>query len=464
MDSLDQKRPAAPKKMTAPNEASANIRPTPDTLPDDDRISAILDAVSTLGENLVAGTDTATTDGRVSLRHLAEVAATADMHVASVESAIRRYALRHPRLFGLPPTTAIESVLRILVSSSAPVTDASVWMWSAERKLRCVASVGREPTRRIREVAAAALGTGETAREGAGPIFAVPVVRWEQRAAALVIRAASPARADARAAAEDAAATLSHLLERAALLERNATNDQSSAARAERRLARLTFDMHDGPLQDVVALLSDVRLYRRQLMQTLSGAPNAGILIGRIDDFEARLIAIDDELRKLAQSFESPSLLERPYEEVLEAELQLTRNVGIRTECDLRIDPETMTASQRIATLRIVQEALANVRDHSGATSAKVSVIDETTHFAVAVSDDGCGFAVEETLVSAGRRGRLGLVGMAERVRMLGGTFDIQSAPYRGTVIAVALPHWQPLAGDEEAGMRSHLDLSPRDA
>jgi hypothetical protein len=58
------------------------------------------------------------------------------------------------------------------------------------------------------------------------------------------------------------------------------------------------------------------------------------------------------------------------------------------------------------------------------------------------VTDDGAGFNVERTLVRAARSGRLGLVGMAERVRLLGGVFDIDSAPGAGTTISVSLPRW----------------------
>ena len=62
------------------------------------------------------------------------------------------------------------------------------------------------------------------------------------------------------------------------------------------------------------------------------------------------------------------------------------------------------------------------------------------------ISDNGCGFDVEKTTLIAGaRRGRLGLVGMSERVRLLGGRFDIESEPGASTVVSVTLPRWRPL-------------------
>ena len=55
------------------------------------------------------------------------------------------------------------------------------------------------------------------------------------------------------------------------------------------------------------------------------------------------------------------------------------------------------------------------------------------------------GFEVERALAKAAQRGRLGLVGIAERVRMAGGTFELQSAPGGPTNLKLTLPRWEPL-------------------
>ncbi len=62
------------------------------------------------------------------------------------------------------------------------------------------------------------------------------------------------------------------------------------------------------------------------------------------------------------------------------------------------------------------------------------------------MTDDGMGFEVERALAKAAQRGRLGLVGIAERTRMLGGTFDLESAPGGPTTLRFTLPRWEPLA------------------
>ena len=94
---------------------------------------------------------------------------------------------------------------------------------------------------------------------------------------------------------------------------------------------------------------------------------------------------------------------------------------------------------------RAIQEALANIREHAGATSVVVRVRARRSAIEVQVADDGMGFEVERALAKAAQRGRLGLVGIAERVRMVGGTFELESAPGGPTTLKLTLPRWEPM-------------------
>lgn len=345
------------------------------------------------------------------------------------------------------PDRAIGAQLRAL-DLLAGIAQSSLWGFAPDGRLRRIASLGEDrPTRAVRDEARRVLA-GESRATTRRPrtIEGVCVRRWGTPSAALVVRLPARGRDAARAAAATAAEALCPVLERAALLEDSAGRDWALTEIANRRLARLTLDMHDGPLQDIVALLSDVRLYRAQLGRVLHHVPHADLLLGRVDDFEARLLAIDDDLRELAQSFESPSVLERPFREVVEGEIKMLRaRTGIAARLEFKVDVDALTPSQRIAIIRILQEALTNVRDHSGASEVSVSIVQAGGATRVRVVDDGRGFDVGPTLVRAGRNGRLGLVGMAERVRLLGGTFDLHSEPGAGTAISVVLPEWRPL-------------------
>ena len=94
-----------------------------------------------------------------------------------------------------------------------------------------------------------------------------------------------------------------------------------------------------------------------------------------------------------------------------------------------------LTMSQRIAVVRIVQEALSNVRSHSEATEVQVDLRATDDGLDLRIADNGRGFDLRATAGAAARRGRLGIVGMNERVRLLGGVFTIESMPSVGTTV-----------------------------
>jgi signal transduction histidine kinase len=99
---------------------------------------------------------------------------------------------------------------------------------------------------------------------------------------------------------------------------------------------------------------------------------------------------------------------------------------------------------------RGIQEALANVARHSGANTATVDIRSHRGGIAATVEDDGRGFDTVRLLPAAAKRGRLGFVGITERVRMLGGCLTVQSVPGAGTRVKISLPAWSPL-GDHSS-------------
>jgi signal transduction histidine kinase len=290
--------------------------------------------------------------------------------------------------------------------------------------------------------------------EGGGRalVHAVPVSRWEQPFAAIAIRTRAEHRARSIAFAEESAAVVGLALERETLLERSMARERSIVEAGERRFVRLGFDIHDGPIQDIAALAGDLHLFKRQLAGVL---PQGDFepLLGRVDDLQARLAEVDRELRELAQSLEAPSILRKPLEEILRREADsFAAASDIQAKLDLSGNFGELTASQRIALVRVVQEALTNIREHSGATRVEISVAVRPGYVQATITDNGRGFDVEKAIVRAARGGRLGLVGMSERIRLLGGTFDLQSRIGGPTTISATLPEWRPLATGEVAG------------
>jgi two-component system sensor histidine kinase UhpB len=83
---------------------------------------------------------------------------------------------------------------------------------------------------------------------------------------------------------------------------------------------------------------------------------------------------------------------------------------------------------------RVAQEALRNVTRHARARSARLSLERRDALVVMRVADDGCGFDG-----AAARSSGLGLVSLAERVRLLGGTLEVETAKASGTTVTVSL-------------------------
>ncbi|MDX1644956.1 MAG: ATP-binding protein, partial [Thermoanaerobaculia bacterium] len=117
---------------------------------------------------------------------------------------------------------------------------------------------------------------------------------------------------------------------------------------------------------------------------------------------------------------------------------------GVEVELELDDDLE-VPAGVELQLLRIIQEALSNVRKHSGADEAAVTVRREGDRIVAAVRDDGVGFDPQLRRSSSGPR--FGLAIMRERAEGVGGTMQLVSSAGRGTVVAVELPLTESVRG-----------------
>lgn len=211
----------------------------------------------------------------------------------------------------------------------------------------------------------------------------------------------------------------------------------------ERRLRRLRLDLHDGPLQDLVALGVEIDLLREQLAPTLP-EPKREQVAGRMNDLIARVSEVYRELGELSRSLEPRSLAESAFLPALEAEVDsFTTESGIDVRLDVRGDFDVLSDSQRIALLQVTREALSNVREHSGASLVHLFVETNDEDTRLRVRDDGCGFDMPATLTRAAEAQRLGLSGMAERIELLGGEFRLRTRPGGPTEIAATIPLWR---------------------
>jgi signal transduction histidine kinase len=214
-------------------------------------------------------------------------------------------------------------------------------------------------------------------------------------------------------------------------------SQQAEGTAAERRLARLALDLHDGPLQDLAALAAELRFLRSEA----PGAP-AELVQGRIDEALDLLGSIEADVRELARSLESKKIVQRPLAALVQAAADDAELDGIDVAVRVSGDVDDCTPSQQIALYRVVQEALRNVRQHSGSAFAEVAISAGPSTIDAEIVDHGRGFDVGAA--GGARTGRMGLDGMRERVRLLGGTLDVESSAGGPTRVRATIPRWRP--------------------
>ena len=356
--------------------------------------------------------------------------------------ALGREVLHSARLLAAPASVGIEVRLALL-RAFAGATSVTVWTLP-DAGIKLAAEAGRAGSARdaVRELARRLL-SGDAATPSPIAVTGVRLERLRSPRAALVLAGQTTSAEESELLLGAAGPAISALLDRQAMAVRDAPDHDAVLGSVERRLARLRFDLHDGPQQDVHLLAQDLALFREQLGPAITGDPNASRLIGRLDDLEAQLVALDGDLRRLSTAVQSPLLIPGSLPEAVRAVTDaFAARTAITPEMDFTGDLDGLTDSQQIALLSLIRESLSNIRQHSEAEHVTITVAAGDDGVRVEIRDDGRGFDLEDTLVRAARAGRLGLVGMHERVRMLGGVTAIDSRPGAGTVISATLPPW----------------------
>ena len=199
----------------------------------------------------------------------------------------------------------------------------------------------------------------------------------------------------------------------------------SEIRRAERR--RIARDLHDIALQDLSGALQSLRL-------THLRSRNTGADLDLKEELEA-LGRATSGLRGAIYDLRYEK--ERPFVKSVESLVELNRQLTPERTTILMIEdgfPEELPEEVSVELLRVLREALTNVRRHSGARNVEVRLRAESEALVAAVIDDGRGFH------SASTRTGVGLVGMDERVEGLGGKIEVSSRPGEGTKVTVKVP------------------------
>ena len=205
-------------------------------------------------------------------------------------------------------------------------------------------------------------------------------------------------------------------------------------AQEEERI-RISHSLHDDTGQALITLMLSLERLEKRLSP---------------DDQETRskLVAIRqlasdslEELRKIISDLR-PSILDDLG--IIPAIRWYARthleDAGIQLDLQIPEEPLPLSPEIRITLFRIIQEAVNNIIRHSGAK--KVSIMVSYTGNAVnlQVEDDGCGFNTTQTQAEAIQRQQWGLIGIQERLELVGGSFYVLSIPGKGTQLQISVP------------------------
>jgi signal transduction histidine kinase len=190
-----------------------------------------------------------------------------------------------------------------------------------------------------------------------------------------------------------------------------------------RRLAR---ELHDDVTQRLASLAIDAA-------RAESGAA-AGAALHPIHE---GLVKLSEDVHALSYRLHPSVIEDLGLIAALRAECdRVARNEPLRVDLDSRDVPENLSHDTALCLFRIAQEALRNVGRHAKANVVAVSLLRENGGIVLSVRDDGSGFDNS----SNGDEPSLGLASMRERVRLLGGRLEIESARGRGTSVVAWVP------------------------
>jgi signal transduction histidine kinase len=125
---------------------------------------------------------------------------------------------------------------------------------------------------------------------------------------------------------------------------------------------------------------------------------------------------------------------------VLAEEWSAQHHIPVRLDLASDAALRALPAEVSVNLYRVAQEALANIAHHAHAHHVTLELACDAARWTLVIGDDGEGFVVPATLNELAARGHFGLVGLRERVELIGGALTIESAPGAGTLVRVV---WQ---------------------
>jgi two-component system, NarL family, sensor kinase len=215
-----------------------------------------------------------------------------------------------------------------------------------------------------------------------------------------------------------------------------ALNEVRQRLRQIQEMERLLLarELHDGPLQEVIAMSFDLSL----LAQTLADQEQ----LTKVNALSDSVQRAARHLRLVAQTLRPPILAHLGLTTAIRSYLKQVQETRETPALDCVSSDELWSVPEEsaLALLRIVQQAVQNALQHAEAGRVEVRLLYDDNSLCLEVEDDGRGFSKPYHRVDFARDGHLGVIGMAERAEAIRGHFEVVSQPGHGTLIRVTVP------------------------
>ncbi len=203
----------------------------------------------------------------------------------------------------------------------------------------------------------------------------------------------------------------------------------------EEERKRIARELHDDIAQSILLLSR-----RLDILISASDHKMPKASIGELEHIQIMANDVYNSVQRYARDLR-PSILDQMG---LLAALnwltdELSKDLGIRAEVRANTIP-TLPSETELAMFRIAQETLNNVRKHAQASEVKISVESVPHKLRMTITDNGIGFSLSTLNANLARDGKLGVLGMSERARLIGGNLQIQSEPEKGTTVIAEAP------------------------
>jgi signal transduction histidine kinase len=203
----------------------------------------------------------------------------------------------------------------------------------------------------------------------------------------------------------------------------------------EEERKRIARELHDDTTQSLIALS------RRMEALLTSDERLSASVSRRIEELQHATLDVIQQVRRFSQDLR-PSILDDLglLPTLKELTTELNRQDGLRAEFRFIGQERRLSTDVELTLFRIAQEALNNVRKHAQASYVVTTVEMSDSAVRMMIEDDGKGFKPPTLTDHPASANKLGLIGMQERARLLGGLLQVDSAPGRGTKVIVNVP------------------------